>query len=423
MEPDEIQQYAAEVAAELNETDDSPREQILKMVEVMGKDFVAKKLEETKKIQENGGMMTEKKDRKRTIGGVFFYVAKGDIKPEQRAAIFPNYVLPSKRGVKWHNRVELIGPMVAAAKDKIDAENAAAKTASEAQQVEEDATEDDVSAEEANAAVTANYEREKAKAESEEDEDLMGAGLMRFMYVTLHGLPGDVFEKDESVVTTMEYVFDRAPLPRGVPEPPKDHKQLFTIYMSKIHWVPAKANLDKFSADRLVVEGPIFFDEETQTLAVMAQMVTTKKLLKAKRKAEQAAAQGGPVPNQQNNKKEKGKGKDKAKGKAKQPKNATNNKSGDTKPKQPKPARQPRAEPAAKAAPQPAKAKVEEPVKIPAGAPPDVVKKIEELNVAADKLRTRLADAQKKGGAGASMIQRLLSNTEKQIQSLQKEYS
>ena len=102
-----------EIAQALKEKDKAPIAQIHRIVELVGEDFARENLEETLKIESEGGMMTQKGDRRRTPGGVYFYIVKGKLEPEMRHQIFPGYG-QAKRGavIEWEKRVEIMKPML-----------------------------------------------------------------------------------------------------------------------------------------------------------------------------------------------------------------------------------------------------------------------------------------------------------------------
>jgi hypothetical protein len=68
----------------LNETERRPLLQINRILERVGIDIMMEKLEETEKIEAEGGMLLEDNSRQRTKGGVFFYLIKGYLKEQNR---------------------------------------------------------------------------------------------------------------------------------------------------------------------------------------------------------------------------------------------------------------------------------------------------------------------------------------------------
>jgi len=302
MEQSEIQEYTAEVAKILNETEEKPLRQIELMVEHLGREWVEKMLEETKKIEEKGGMKIENGKRRRTIGGVFFYIAKGKMNEEEKGKVFPNYGQKGKV-IEWEERHEYVDQLL----------------------------------------------------------DKGEHGEMRYVMITLQGRPGEVIEEDHSIITTISHVHKQTPMPKGVPQPPEE-PIIYTVYMSKRHWTDVAESLAEYKGDRMIVEGTLTMDTETDTLAVHATRVSTRRLDKA--------AQQSADAKQKNNQK--------------------------------KPEKKEKSEDKPKAT---------------------ATSKLEKLYSAAEKLRERITDMEAKGQRGVNMTKQLLRNTEKQIEALEKSQS
>ncbi|MDQ7025592.1 MAG: phosphorylated adapter RNA export RNA-binding domain-containing protein [Anaerolineae bacterium] len=342
MLPEEIKAYVEEVAKKLGETDKKPLEQIELLIEHVGKEVVAENLAEAVKIEADGGMMTEDKKRRRTIGGVFFYIIKAKLDPKIRARIFPGYGQNKKHAGKviaWDERLDYVKPLL------------------------------------------------------EEGEH----GGMRFVVMTLHGRPGKVVIEGDSVMTTIAHTHGKTPLPRGVPHPPED-VTLYTVYMGHKQWEGVTESLEKYKSDRLIIEGSIFYDKETETIAILATRVSTKRIDKmAQRDADKA--------NQKEAKPKKGalppkkQAKQGQQGKVAFPQKPM-------KPMKPIPQRKPPVD-----------------VDIPEGTPPEVAAKLKQLHSAAATLRERIAAMEEKGQSGVNMTKKLLMTTEKQIESLEKQFT
>jgi hypothetical protein len=86
-----LDEQANQVAAYLNETNPKAGTQIHNLLEVAGPEFVQALLEETRAIEEQGGMMLPDGSRRRTVGGVFLLLAKRKLPEEQLVKVFPNY--------------------------------------------------------------------------------------------------------------------------------------------------------------------------------------------------------------------------------------------------------------------------------------------------------------------------------------------
>lgn len=352
MQPEEIKAYADEVAKRLGETEKKPVEQIHLLVEHAGKDFVEEHLAETFKIEENGGMLTDDKKRRRSIGGVFFYITKGKLDPELRGRIFPGYGSKPVVGkiIKWDERLEHIKPLLDAAEH----------------------------------------------------------GDMRFVTMTFHGQVGKTIVDDNVVMTTIVHTFGQTPLPRGVPHPPEDGTTLYTVYMGRSQWDSITESLEKYKNDRIVVDGALFYDEATKSIAILASRVSTKRMDKLARRGEE----------EPNKPKEAQAQKDDGAAKQKQAKQPNQAKSGKPQ-KQAAPSRPPTPIKPMNI-PQP-KPQLEVPV--PDNAPPDVAEKLRQLHSAAETLRERIASMEEKGQAGVAMTKKLLMNTEKQIEALEKQFT
>lgn len=76
------------IAKALGETDEVPLTQIDGVVRALGEDQSLKLLEETKSIEAKGGMMLPDGSRKRSPGGVFFFLARQQLSVDDKHRIF-----------------------------------------------------------------------------------------------------------------------------------------------------------------------------------------------------------------------------------------------------------------------------------------------------------------------------------------------
>ncbi len=93
-------QTVSYIAQELGETERKPVHTIQQIVERFGVEFSQEILEETRKIEAAGGLMIHEGTRKRTPGGIFFYLVRGRISEEECQEIF--YEPP----FSWDNRLQ-----------------------------------------------------------------------------------------------------------------------------------------------------------------------------------------------------------------------------------------------------------------------------------------------------------------------------
>ncbi|MBZ0317585.1 MAG: hypothetical protein K8L91_14280 [Anaerolineae bacterium] len=94
---DARRKFAEELADKLNETNPKARFQLRRIVESQGRTFAQKLLDETLRIEEEGGMMTLDGSRRRTIGGVFLFLAWQRVPDTVRNKIFPDRARLKKR--------------------------------------------------------------------------------------------------------------------------------------------------------------------------------------------------------------------------------------------------------------------------------------------------------------------------------------
>jgi hypothetical protein len=76
MENNNTERVAAEIARRLREYKPFPKQMILELVEIFGTEQTLTWMKEALRIEAEGGMITEKGNRKRTLGGIFFYLAR-----------------------------------------------------------------------------------------------------------------------------------------------------------------------------------------------------------------------------------------------------------------------------------------------------------------------------------------------------------
>lgn len=233
----EVKAAAAQLADQLGETEWGPRKLIEAVVDLCGVDFAQQLLEESLRIEADGGMMVVNEERKRTIGGIFFYLARGRMPVETRKIVFPPHNLKAKKkkkpgmsSLKWAERAAVLNPLL----------------------------------------------EEK--------------GVATTVKIVLIGRPGRIDKRKDLTITTMSHVNRPTTLPKGVPMPPSS-PTVYTVYIGAKQWnkvADAITNPD----DALIIEGTCAFDKEIGAVAVFASSVTTKALEAQKRERQKAAAVG-----------------------------------------------------------------------------------------------------------------------------------
>jgi hypothetical protein len=79
-----VERVVADVAEQLGETDDQPIGMLRRMVNLRGPDFVQAVVQEARTVEAQGGLMTRDGSRRRTLGGVFFALARHHITKTSR---------------------------------------------------------------------------------------------------------------------------------------------------------------------------------------------------------------------------------------------------------------------------------------------------------------------------------------------------
>jgi len=221
--PEQLNALVKEFAGILQETEIQPLSQIRRMITMIGEDFVRKHLEGALKVQQEGGMMTVEGDRPRTLGGVFFYLTKGDMTLEQRARVFPGSVYIARKAIRtilWKERMNLI-------------------------------------------------------------ESLKNApqGSVRSVQLIIKGRPGEVKVTDDTVMLLFQQPIESQPpqpYPRGVPAPP-DMTVSWVVYAGIRSWEKVSERLEH-PRDEIIIDGIPFWDDETKTLAILAIGLSTREL-------------------------------------------------------------------------------------------------------------------------------------------------
>lgn len=229
LSPEDIQKEAQKIAEILGETDEQPLGQIAQVIEKCGLELVQKVTEETNKIEEKGGMKTHDGKRRRTKGGVFFFIIKGRMDADVRQEIFPNFGKHSNGdaappGIKWEERLEHYKPL------------------------------------------------------------LEEPGQVKNLTVTLIGRPGKLHIENGSVMTVIEQKEVKAPpYPKGVPDFDEVEKiTYYYVFMSLRHWEKIAESLED-ETDMMIVEGTSVYDPEIEGISLLTTSTTTKLLERQKR--------------------------------------------------------------------------------------------------------------------------------------------
>lgn len=190
---------AAAIATQLNETDPGALAQIARIVERMGDEFVATAVADTLRVEAEGGLLTEDKQRRRTPGGVFFYLVRGRITAEDRKVLFPRPPRATKPTPP--TIVNLSGT-----------------------------------------------ERQAIYAQLKSHP-----GVATNMKLTLVGRPAKILKRDTFVAVTLASGEPPA-LPKGLPALPSQDPTIYLVYIAAKQWRKVEEAI-KEQEDKLIIEG------------------------------------------------------------------------------------------------------------------------------------------------------------------------
>lgn len=243
-EPREPSQYrtAMMIADQLGETIESARHQITTIVRALGRTQARALLEETLRIEEQGGMMLPDGSRRRTPGGIFFHLAytTGTPKPG-RVLRRPTPSFRKNPGTAATPSAQPATPPTPPAPPFMWEDRIAA--------INEIGTE---------------------------------KGTATTVKITLIGKMGKFADKGACIVGVMQHTGEKLPpLPKGVPAP-QHIKTDYVVYIAAKQWKTVAATVSD-PEDVLIVEGFPQLDAQTGAISVFASNVTSKKLQAAKR--------------------------------------------------------------------------------------------------------------------------------------------
>jgi len=230
------------IAEQVGEKQWAVRQLISRSVSVLGIQTVLSLLQETHIREADGGMMLPDGSRRRTPGGVYFFLVKQAADAAQQKQIF-GYVSQGTRGTPPPPQTQP----------------------------------------QASTAPPAFSWLQRHPIVQETDE---GKGKVHTVKITLIGRPGTVVERGQCVVTSMQQGPTIPSLPKGLPLPPKVEATTYTVYIASKHWRKVTEALGDLE-DVLIVEGWPMMDTKEHRIAVFANTVTTRKLQIAQKQAQQ----------------------------------------------------------------------------------------------------------------------------------------
>jgi hypothetical protein len=238
IDDEETQQFITTIASWLKETEETPLWYIRKIVRKAGPEQTMALLKEVLEIEQQGGMLVENKSRRRTVGGVFFYLAKG--KGYLKTKRYPKKTTTPAATSAQSGQPEPTAQPAWSWEDRI---------------------------------------AEIAKLRTEQ-------GVTN-VKITLIGRPGKIANRGAFIITTMQS--SKVPaLPKGLPAPAQT-STTYSVYIAQKQWKKVEESL-RNPDDTLIAEGYPLLDQQTGTIAVFVSNTTTKLLQAAQRVKPKAEA-------------------------------------------------------------------------------------------------------------------------------------
>ncbi len=256
--PNPITSTAATIAAQLGETVGGPRATIWRIVRTIGPERAQAFVAQAQEVEANGGLLVPDGSRKRTLGGVFFYLVRTQISDEEAVAI----------NVLWRSAAQRRQLGVGAKPPRRTTDTAtppppAAPTLPPF--VWDEA--DPIIAE-----LTAHV------------------GEASTVKVTVIGRPAQVVERQGVIILALRSTKPPT-LPQGLPPLPST-PTTYMIFIQQKQWNKVKEAMQQ-PDDALIVEGYPVHEPRFAGITVYAMQVTTKALQAAKRKEQTAASVSG----------------------------------------------------------------------------------------------------------------------------------
>jgi PHAX RNA-binding domain len=236
-------QQAETVQTLAAQLDEQERAALQVVVKALGPEIALALLQETLSVEANGGMMLPDGSRRRTPGGVFFFLAKTHWTEARMALARYN---ASKNALSGN------APSANHATGPTPAQPAAPSFRWEAR-----------------IAVLAQIGNEKGSAN---------------VKMTVIGRPGKIVDKGTCVLTVVQSTKVPA-LPKGLPTP-SSATTTYAVYIASKQWKKV-AEAIQDPEDLLILEGFPQLDSQTGSIAVFVSNATTKNLQKAQKQAQQ----------------------------------------------------------------------------------------------------------------------------------------
>ena len=223
---------ARQLADELGEDQRDPLDQIKLVVRKLGPEAANDLAVRAREIHAGDGMSVADGSRQRTIGGVFFQLARQELGHPLN--------LQGQRRLEWQ--------------------------------------------------IAADLAREAAPGATTNNPESSERGEATTVKITLVGRPGQIVKREKLVVTTM-YNHKRPALPKQLPKMSgADVETPYTVFIAAKQWRKVADAINDDKEDRLVIEGYPFLDPDVKGICVFAKATSTVGLQRAHRDKQKTEA-------------------------------------------------------------------------------------------------------------------------------------
>jgi len=237
---------AEEIAAQVGETEVEPKRIIGRALRNLGEERVRAFVAQALEVEATGGLMLPDGSRRRTPGGVFFYLMRGGIDKKASRKIFWSQPTPPSQGTQ--RSTPGTGSATAAGATPFD----------------------------------------RAIFGADATEAMSEAGEATTVKLTVIGRPGKIVERGDVAFVAMRS--EKVPsLPKGVPAPPSPQTDYLVLVGMK-QWRKVAEALAADPADKVMMEGYPTIQPEFAGITVYATAATTTGIQAGKRAVQQAAS-------------------------------------------------------------------------------------------------------------------------------------
>ncbi len=233
-----------EIAAQLAETEQEPIRQFRRAVRLLGEERIRGLVTRALEVEAAGGMTVPDGSRRRTVGGVFFHLARTELGHKEFYRVFRPQGQSSGHHGRGGQEKETATGSAGAIREPFD---------------------------------EATFEAAALEAMSE-------AGEATTVKLTVIGRPGTVVERGDVVLVGMRS--EKAPsLPKGVPAPTVPQTD-YLVLVARKQWSKVAEALAADPADKVIVEGYPTVRPEFAGITVYATSATTTGIQAGKRAAQ-----------------------------------------------------------------------------------------------------------------------------------------